>query len=341
MWIDLKSLWAKIKQGTLQVLGYVFKKLRTFLWVVLSFPFLFIKSKPLYESSNGYIVIRDYSTFLYPIRPERHSTLRIGTSPNNTDAERWIIENLGHDRDSLVEAVADFSENMARDLMVFRKRSYQIRKDTNDVNPRYRQRRFVPLPGRLINLGFVYLHFIPIQHADGARLRGFKAEPSLLSKKEIFVFKLPRRVCTWWEHVLLKYRLIASSKIAPDFSMDDLKRNDPTPGYNFEIYHKANVIELMLSLKKLGMQFNNIAESHVLGYYTTDMVLRFYKTLGVMRESLIEQLSQLIKKVGFDTSITLEGLPLPDEIEVVRKELQKGTIDFAEAWKRIKLKDDE
>jgi hypothetical protein len=34
-------------------------------------------------------------------------------------------------------------------------------------------------------------------------------------------------------------------------------------------------------------------------------------------------------------------LPLVDEIENVRKELQRGSIDFAEAWKRIKLKDDE
>lgn len=325
--IDISLFSAKLKKFSVQ-----------FSWIILSLPFFFIKRKNVYESSNGMILIRDYSTFLYPLRPERHSTLRIVTDPSSAPAEKWIIQNLAHERDSFLKAVTDFSEDMARDLMVFRKIAYHIKNEENGTSNR---RNFVRLPGRLVNLGFAYLHFIPRQYSRTALLRGFKAEPSFIRKKEVFVFKLPRKICSWWEFMLLKRRLIASSKISPSFSMDDLKRNDPTPGYSFDIYNKANVIEMMFSMKKLGMQFNHIAESHVLGYYTTDLVLRFYRTLAIMRSSLISQLNQLLTKVGFDTTITLEGLPLVDEIENVRKELQRGSIDFAEAWKRIKLKDDE
>ena len=130
-------------------------------------------------------------------------------------------------------------------------------------------------------------------------------------------------------------RLARFDTLGPDFYRNDLERRRREPYFDFGSYIRM-------------MQARDARLTRLWGWNRRDTNLDnqteffyFYRTItfawakAVLREHIIRELNRLLSRLEMGSEIVLSGLPTPDEILGVRRELLDGKVQFGEAYKRV------
>ena len=69
-------------------------------------------------------------------------------------------------------------------------------------------------------------------------------------------------------------------------------------------------------------------------FYLFAQTLRFRRAQALLREQLVRDINELMRRLGFNASLVVQGLPTSDEISALLARLQAGEIDFAQAMRQ-------
>jgi|GEM_PF-6725392 len=310
------------------------EKSTNMLWNVLSAYLTLWPEKQPYKSTMGRIYIQDFPTAVMPIRRESAPNFRIRLSPENAEFEQILIHALSdrdRDRRDLTDAVSDFIEDLTCRLFACGDVSYRIIASPVwcEAQPKYKNFELDLMTGSTFNWGLCYVYCVNRKFSDQVYLRGLSPSPIFLHKKEVFSFVLPREILTQREHRKLIKTLIASSGLQPRFVRENM--SEYFAKFNYSEYHRASTVEMMRTLKNVGASINFVPDLFSSEYYRFDMFIKFYGTIAVLRESIIDQLNDLLKRLGIEYSLKIEGLPLPQHATEARKKLFEGIYDFRAA----------
>lgn len=332
-WAQIKSVLVSIRDAARAKLTSVADKvigmLRSFLWAILSVLDSFKRRLQPYDSIMGHAFMRDFRTFLFPSRSENNPDYRIQAVPPTTSEA--IERLLGNERSrDLERTVERFMQDLVQRLLIWHKTTYALIDNADGKELKL-------LAGQTYNFGFFHIHFVSKRHAEDARIRGIKPEPQFFWRKDIFVFKLPKNVATKRQQRKIVKALVNTSKLLPKFAKGDMEEHKIESGFSYTDYHRASMIELLIATKPLGMNMHGMLDRLGTGYYDVELAIRFYRALAVLRDELSHQINELLLKSGIEGRVEIVGLPVATEMDKVSLELEEGNIDFAEAWKRMRL----
>lgn len=327
-------MFAKLQEITKAFTVAAYERSISLLWNVLTAYLTLRPKKQPYESTMGHIYIRDFPTAVMPIRRENAPAFRIRLTPENPELEQILIHALAdreRDRRDLTDAVSDFIEDLTRRLLVWGDSSYRIKQSQLwcAAEPRYKSFELDLLAGSTFNWGLCHVHCVNRRFSDQVYLRGIDPSPTFLRNDEVFTFVLPKKIFTRRQHKRMVKALIEGSGLQPHFVLENMSKYFGK--FNYSDYHRASTVEMIRTLKNTGASINFIPDSFSSEYYRFDMFIRFYGAVAILRESIIEQLNDLLERMGMQYSLSIEGLPLPQQATESRQKLFEGTFDFRAA----------
>lgn len=164
-----------------------------------------------------------------------------------------------------------------------------------------------------------------------------EAKSISLSKEQVFTINAP----TWIEgeqgfSLIIKNLIKESKRDSTPVNHFQMTSQGQKSYFNFSDFRQAQEVRVLNLTKQSGWQGRTLYDARITEYYFTIRFLRFTYNCFRLREYLIDQLNAILlpqlKKLGSCIdSISIEGLPKPEDILEVQRKLEKGEIGFKEA----------
>ncbi|MBK9928030.1 MAG: hypothetical protein IPP66_22395 [Anaerolineales bacterium] len=103
-------------------------------------------------------------------------------------------------------------------------------------------------------------------------------------------------------------------------------------GFEFNKFHRRIDAEILQATNKWGwdmrMAINN---QHALEYFMFYRMLRFSHSLAVLRTDILSKMNILLKRLGYDVTVSFSGIPTPKDYLDAIKKMEERRLSFKEA----------
>jgi hypothetical protein len=276
---------------------------------------------------HAYLLARDIPLGILPIRGTRdRPDFRVELQPADSERERWLCHflHIGQfEHRSLDEAIVEFVDTAAMYIGYFGEVTFEVLVDAEG-----KPFELDPLPrGRIVRAPRRYLQVIGKRDRQALNVGRFVPIPT----DRIWRMRLPKTLGSAWRHRRLLRRLERLSDPMPDFAMKsgDLGRS---AGFEFSAMRDACDRLQERATKRWG---TILSIQRPVGtsteYFYIARRLAFHQAQAMLREHMIEQLNELLARLGVPHSIVVSGIPTTADIGETLKRMHRGDVSFAEA----------
>lgn len=137
-------------------------------------------------------------------------------------------------------------------------------------------------------------------------------------------------------HRLMRGLKYLDKSSVPKFFMDDMKRLQQTPSYDFTVHRNSMDTYLGKTTRLVGWNARSMTDDICLEYYRLHRYIKFERTKALLREHILDSLNATIsyigKKMGFKAQIQVQGLPSSRDLYALMNRLKNGDIPFLEIF---------
>ena len=184
---------------------------------------------------------------------------------------------------------------------------------------------------RLIQVPGFYVQRVPRPDREQ-----FKRRFVFIPSREVWEVSMPLCLGGARGYGTMLCRLARFDTVGPDFYRTDLERGRWEPYLDFGSYVRIMEARAARLTKLWGWNrrdANLEGQTEFFYFYRT---ITFAWAKAVLREHIVRELNRLLGRLGIESRVVVSGLPSPDEILGVRRELLEGKVQFGEAYERTK-----
>jgi len=289
------------------------------------------------REGNAHMLRQDVDLGIMPIggRSRSRPQFAVELRPDDGLAVDLLTEALGGDipGDSLTETVCDFVRDVASSLVWEGRTLYEVVWGPPHAKDGTRRRFFL-----------AHFPIWGVVRKQGSYIQGGSVLSMKTGQTEVRTASIPERDVL---NIALP-SFLGSAPVQPRF-LSLLGRMYPYPpdwvlrewsgevansGYAFEKHRRETEILVANVTKPWGWDGRWAWRDHSLEYFQVFRALIFRRSLARLREHIIGQVNQVLRRLDFRTGIELVGLPSSAEVEDVIAELHAGRIDFKTALDR-------
>jgi len=277
---------------------------------------------------HAFLLARDIPLGILPIRAARDNPdFKVELVPSDEDRATWLTKFLDvgrYERHTLAEGLVEFIETAAEFIGHYGEIYLEILPD-EDGSPL----EVSPLaPGRVVPMPRSYWQIIPKKDREQ-----FGKNFVPIPRDRIWRLTLPHQLGSARSHRRLLRRLAAlSDPSMPDFVFSNPLDQGRSVGYDFSVQRAAEDRLMERATRRWGTTMSiqrPIGDSNE--YFFISRRLAFLEAQALLREHLIAEINQLMRRLKVDVSIRVTGIPTATEIAEALKKLHGGEISFAEA----------
>ncbi|GHU07505.1 hypothetical protein FACS189431_2180 [Alphaproteobacteria bacterium] len=258
----------------------------------------------------------------------------VSLSKKNAGLEKRLTELLGIGRygnkRSLDESIWDAVDTISSYLVAFGEVFLEIVHEEED-KPNVTSKSLVFLPlGKIIRVFGSYVQVVPIKNWKREEKKFY-----IIPANKIWHIKLPRKLGTPRRHRKLVKKLSLLSESTPSFVLtNDILGNSMKYDFVNRHHNKDIAVEQITSgwgsIRSLG-QIKGTTE-----YYYIANILQLNYSQALLREHILSEINELLRRLEVKNSIKVDGLVSSTEIMKTIRRLHKGEIGFTEALKSVK-----
>lgn len=282
----------------------------------------------------AFMFVRDIHTGIMPYRVGGKYPYTASLSRNNQTLSRELAKFLSighHDGILLDETLREAIETLSRYIVTFGEVYLEIVYEDvkNKTGIKNKKLEFLPW-GKVIRVFGRYIQIVPLRNWK----RGEKIFYTIPSDR-IWHIKLPRKLGTPHEHRKMLKKLNALSEPMPKFTHKDGDLGQ-SARYDFMVHNHAKEIAVEQTTSRWGSIRSLSQIKGTTEYYYIVNRLQATYSQALLREHIINEINDLLRKLGVKNNIKLEGLKLATDIKDTIKKLEKGEMGFDEAVSAIK-----
>lgn len=119
----------------------------------------------------------------------------------------------------------------------------------------------------------------------------------------------------------------------PEWAVASLAHEQPLVRFDISEYSRLRAAHQAVAAGEWGWSGRDTSLDHWTEYYLFDRALRFQQALAELRQHVVAEINQLLKRrLSLDVLIRLEGLPSADEVARLRERMATGEISAGEAY---------
>jgi hypothetical protein len=262
---------------------------------------------------------------------------KVKISPANEGTEKIIMAGLNarQYQGSLADELYEFFRLLAAELCFAEKAIYEIV---------YLEE---PETEKIIGFELAFVNQKQVIEVHGQPYQIVPAEvakerhlPELipLLREELIVFKPPRD----FEQPLCDVRENLSELDRFQFPGIMLEAMEKKVPYDFRTHDRSRKLALVEAVKPIGWNARGAFNSCVLSYYWIHLMLRFERFKIQLRNAMLAELNDGLKrvgqKIGFESKITIDGLPTEADVDNAIANLSSGTMAFTDVMKPFEMR---
>jgi hypothetical protein len=236
--------------------------------------------------------------------------------------------------DTLENTVSSFISNCVSGLLVFGKQYFEIVPVT--FNPKFSNNNHIlPFPmftlvkinGIVMQIGKVVIQIIPYKFWSQ-----FGKKIIILSSESIFKLKFPKIIGSKKTlNNIIKGLNIADGEHE---TVSQLLEHNLVEKFNFNIkdYYKELDINKARLIGSWGSLIRMTTKNNSLEYYEVYREIQYSYTLALFREYICSEMNKLLKIIGFNCEMTINGITSSTEIEKLKYRLERKEISFNEIF---------
>jgi hypothetical protein len=259
----------------------------------------------------------------------RTRPFKVTLEPPDPKSERIIIAALSRERfdDSLESSLSEFCRPLASELCATDRALYEIvyLEDSASQKLVGFELFFIPQQ-QTVERRDEILQVIP---SDVAQQRGV-SELIPLPCEDLVAFKLPCSFRKAIQHLRENLSQLGGFEFA-GLVMEAQRGKVP---YEFKTHQRSMNLALAEACRDIGWTARGAFNGEVLSYYWIQKLLVFEKFQIALRESILEALndglSRIGRKIGFQATLTISGLPTNQEVDEAMQNLRSGSTAFTD-----------
>lgn len=282
---------------------------------------------------QAFLFTRDLPLGLVPYQSSgRASSFSVTLEPHSDEVAEWLTQflHIGQYRQhDLSSATEQFLETTVTFMAHTGEAFFELGGSMAESKPPGLPAALYPLPpGPVRRVPGRYLQVVPSADRkafDGKRYLSVPAD-------RMWNVRLPRELGTPRQHRRMLKQLTRLSETLPDFALQspDLGRSEY---YDFSSHRQAIEILLERTTNRWGTIPSLFKVDGTSEYYLFARRLRWQRSQALLRDHILCELNALLARLGLSSRVVISGLPGPDQIDVVIRQLQAGEIDVDEAMK--------
>jgi len=163
--------------------------------------------------------------------------------------------------------------------------------------------------------------------------REVESKYAVLAGSNVWRVRMPPQLGGYRGYRRLLDRISKLASLGPKFQQEDIREGKWPKDFIVGDYRRAYEVERYQVTRRWGWNCRDWNSQYTTEYYQFYRMLTFRWSIEVLRLHVVKELNALLQRLGIAASITIVGLPSPEEILVARNRMEKGEIDFAEASK--------
>jgi hypothetical protein len=241
---------------------------------------------------------------------------------SQVERARFVLSSLGarheHDTSSLVfESLQAVGEALSWSGVAH----YAIWRleDGNFELDRFTHRRLVRLPG-------AYFQFVPAGDLELWKKRVF-----VVPGRDVWKIGMPSALGGARGYRRLLRRLRYCDHLGPMWWRQELEAGTADPGFGLAEYSKNADLRVRRLTAFWGWTARDMSQKHSTEFYTFHCLLRFRYCQALIREHMVAEVNKLFKHLGISCTLSITGLPKPNDILLLQERMSKGEITMGEA----------
>ena len=299
------------------------------------------KTDPRLEGYS-YMLIEDVKTYVMPTRgfPRYRDQLAISLEPDDSATINQVVLSLGKERypsgSGLERVVSDLIADLAFRLAYQGAIHFEIA-STTAPQPRSDSDRGYPvgeelpaglkmplrIPGRTINLGIGIIQILPKM-----RLETTGGRFAWIHRSKIWTCRLPRELRGRWGFKLTQGAIRASSRYHPAYLDDQGSAWFEDPHLDLGKFFYSQQALLANATSYLGWSARMLWRDRTLEFYQFYREVQFARSMSVLRMHIVDLLNDLLPRLNIHATLSIKGLPTPEDLDLAISNLQEGKIDF-------------
>lgn len=279
-------------------------------------------------SSEAYMFIQDIQLAIMPIggrsKQKKFSIKFKGKSPESDKAKKLIRQLAQFESYDDTEMLCDVVDNIVKNLVWDGQAYYEILKHKNNTY----LNRFTPK--NLRKFFKWYIQIIPFTDRNT-----WKRKFSIINKKKVWKLEIPKSLGGKKDYQKIMNKIGKYEGFGPDFATKKMKSGEFENSYDFLNYRKNYKIYINSTTKSWGWNRRDWSQDNCTEFYTFYRMLNFKYAQALLRESIIDEINCLLKRLSIDCEIVIKGIPSSKKILKLRKKMELGQISFNELSDKV------
>lgn len=281
----------------------------------------------------AFMFVRDVHTGIMPYRTGGKHPYTASLSKKNQALSEELAKFLSidhHDGIFLGETLSETIETLSHYIVTFGEVYLEVvhEDDKNRNGIKDKKLEFLPW-GKVIKLFGRHMQVVPLRNWK----RGEKILYTIPSSR-IWHIKLPRKLGTPRKHRKMLKKLNALSEPMPKFAHKDGDLGQSAK-YDFMAHHHVKDIAVEQTTSHWGSIRSLSQIKGTTEYYYIVNRLQATYSQALLREHIIDEINDLLGKLGIKNKLKVEGLKLAADIKDAIRKLEKGEIGFDKATNAI------
>lgn len=271
--------------------------------------------------SEVYLFIQDIQLAIMPIggksKQERFSIKFQGKSKESDKAKKLVRQLVQFERYDDTEMMCDAVDNIVKNLVLDGQAYYEILKD--------KQQTFINrfTSKNIYKIFNWYVQIIPFK--DRAI---WKRKFSIINKNKVWSLDIPKKLGGKKAYQKITKKLGKYEGFGPKFATQKMKNGVFENSFDFLNYRRNSKIYINKMTKYWGWNRRDWSQDNCTEFYTFYRMLNFKYAQALLRESIIDEINCLLKRLSIDCEILMKGIPSSKEILKLRKKMELGEISF-------------
>lgn len=279
-------------------------------------------------NSDIHMFMEDVALWIMPLggRPETASDFSVeirGIGDSVARAVKTLESFVQYRKIDWKELLSDVVTMIARGLVENGRAVYEIVQD--EENPgAYLLRGFTSR--RLFRLFGKCVQIVP-----RAERGQWQKSYFVLPARDVWDITVPRVLMGWRRYRTMRSKLARFQPVGPSFLMDEMSRNGLPANYDFQRYRREVELFAAKTTTPWGWHRRDYEDRNWTKFYLSHRILRFRWAQASLREHIVKELNNLLRRLNIDAEIVVKGLPTPADILKVQQRMRDGDISFKEA----------
>lgn len=148
---------------------------------------------------------------------------------------------------------------------------------------------------------------------------------------DVWDITVPRVLGGWRGYRTMLSKLARFQPVVPSFLMDEMSRNGLPANYDVQHYRRETELFVAKTTTPWGWHRRDYEDRNWTKFYLFHRILRFRWAQASLREHIVKELNNLLRRLNIDAEIVVKGLPTPADILKAQQRMRDGDISFKEA----------